>query len=236
VQPSLNYVFVPKPNNTPGDVAALDNEIANQKLLPIRFPDYNAIDQVDSQNVMRVGLRNRLQTRRKDQVEDFLDWGLYTDWRINPRPDQYTFADLFSDFEFRPRDWIGLNSETRYDIDMSLWRLINNSISFNPRTDWRLSLGHYYYLEDPKLDKADRSSVMYTGLGYRLNEDWSFQMNHYYDAKRGMLSDHSYALYRDMRSWVLSIELRMLNNAGSRQDDFQILLNYSLKTMPRAGR
>ena len=236
VQPSLNYVFVPKPNNTPGDIAAFDSEIANQKLLPIRFPDYNAIDQVDSQNVMRLGLRNRLQTRREDQVEDFLDWGLYTDWRINPRSDQYTFADLFSDLDFRPRDWIGLHSETRYDIDMSLWRLINNSISFDPHTDWRLSLGQYYYLEDPKVDKADRSSVLYTGLGYRLSEDWSFQMNHYYDAKRGMLSDHTYILYRDMRSWVFSIELRMLDNAGSRQDDFEISLNYSLKSFPRAGR
>ncbi|MBL69271.1 MAG: hypothetical protein CMO74_12635 [Verrucomicrobiales bacterium] len=234
VQPSLNYVFVPRPNKKPSGLPAYDYELASSRLLPINYPDYNAIDQIDGQNALRIGIRNRLQTQREGLAEDFLDWNLYTDWRLNPRVDQHDFADIFSEVAFRPRSWISLNSQMRLDIDDDIWRVINNSVTFSPYSNWSASFGHFYYLESGKNSKADRDSVLYSSFGYRFNEDWSFSTRHYYDAKRGTLSDHSYTLYRDFRSWTGYLDLRMLDSSGtSREDDFQISLNFSLKAYPR---
>ncbi len=235
VQPSLNYVFVPSPNKKPSDLPGYEYELTTSRLLPIMYPDYNSIDQIDAQNALRVGLRNRLQTRRNGQVEDFFDWNLYTDWRLNPLEGQHGFADIFSDLYIRPRSWISLGSEMRLDIDDDVWRVINNSISFYPpQTRWSTSVGHFYYLEPGKTSKDERDSVIYTSFAYRFNEDWSFGMRHYYDAKRNRLSDQTYTLYRDFRSWTGFLDLRLLDSEGSsREDDFQISLNFSLKGNPR---
>ena len=235
IEPSLNYVYVPRPNEKPNELPQYDYEVTSARLLPIMYPEYNAIDAIDGQNVLRMGLRNRLQTRRKNQLDEFFDWAIYTDWRLNPLSGQQDFAGLFNDISFRPRSWITLGSNLRYDVDEGMWRLINNSITFAPLSKWAVSLGNFYYLEPGKTSKADRDSVAYTSLAYRFNEEWSFSTRHYYDTKRGRMSDHSYTLYRDFRSWVGYLNLRFVDSEGSsREDDFQISLNFSLKTYPRA--
>ena len=37
------------------------------------------------ENVLRLMLRNKLQTKREDGVEDLVNWALYTDWNLHAR-------------------------------------------------------------------------------------------------------------------------------------------------------
>ena len=58
--------------------------------------DYNAIDSIDSQNVIRWGLHNKLQTKRDGQVVNLANWNLYTDWRWpSPQPARAPSATFF---------------------------------------------------------------------------------------------------------------------------------------------
>src|SRR5206468_8485353 len=52
VEPSINYVFVPRPNVRPDEIPQFDTEVPSLRLRPIDFPDYNTIDSIDSQNVL----------------------------------------------------------------------------------------------------------------------------------------------------------------------------------------
>ena len=234
IQPSINYAFIPRPNRVPNELDQFDYELTSPRLLPIELPEYNAIDNIDSRNVLRLSLRNRLQTRRGGSLQDLVDWDLYTDWRINPNPNQNTFADLFSDATIRPRSWLSLNSRLRYDLDNSLWRTLNHSFSIAPKPlKWALNGGHYYYLEHPSTATADRTDVLYSGQLYRLNENWSFSARQYFDSKLGELSHHDYTIHRDMRSWTFFVKLRFRKGTGRRDDDeMRISLNYSLKSRP----
>src|SRR5204863_8768089 len=94
IEPSVNYVYVPRPNVRPPVLPQFDYELPSLRLLPIEYPEYNSIDSIDSQNVIRFGLRNRFQTKRDGQVQDLIDWQLFTDWRLKPNTNQETFADL----------------------------------------------------------------------------------------------------------------------------------------------
>ena len=141
-------------------------------MLPIDFPDYNSIDSIDSQNVLRLSLRNKLQTKRKDTVENLVNWALYTDWRIKPRPDQTTFADVFSDLDFKPRSWITLNSETRYSIDQGQWREANHALTLTPNSAWSWSLGHRYLRSIPALGRDSGYNTVLSSLYCRLSENW----------------------------------------------------------------
>ena len=90
-----------------------------------QFPDYNDIDSIDSQNVIRFGLRNTLQTKRDGQLDNLLDWNVMLDWNLTPNArtnaiflqPQKTFDDLYSDLVFKPRSWIALESQLRYNIN-----------------------------------------------------------------------------------------------------------------------
>src|SRR5207249_11899417 len=110
VEPSINYVFVPSPTRSTNELPPFDYELPSLRLLPIEFPDYNAIDSIDSQNVVRFGLHNKVQTKRERQIVNLLNWDLYTDWHLRPRPDQTTFADVYSDLAVQPRSWLKLES------------------------------------------------------------------------------------------------------------------------------
>ena len=234
IQPSINYAFIPRPNRVPDELDQFDYEITSPRLLPLQLPEYNAIDNIDSQNVVRLSLRNRLQTQRAQQVVDVVDWDIYTDWRMDPNSNQSTFADAFSDAQFRPRDWVSLYSNLRYDIDNSLWRTYNHGLSLHPANHrWSLNAGQYYYLAPPSTSTADRTDVYYSGAGLRLNENWSFSTRQYFDAKASEMTQHDYILHRDMRSWTFFLDLSFRKDTGRRDSEMALSFNYSLKAFPR---
>jgi len=233
IQPSINYVFIPRPNRVPNELNQFDYELTSPHLLPIEFPEYNAIDNIDSQNALRLSLRNRLKTRRAGTLQDVVDLNLYADWRIDPNSSQNAFSDLYSSALIRPRSWLALNSGLRYDLYNSLWRTINHGFTASPKPNrWSINGGQYYYLANPSTSRAERTDVFYSGLGYRLNENWSFSTRQYYDSKLGEMSRHDYIVHRDMQSWTFFIDLSFRKATGRRDDEMRISFNYSLKFSP----
>ena len=232
VEPSVNYAFVPRPNRAPPELPQFDSQLPTLRLLPVDFPDYNSIDSIDSQNVLRLGLRNRLQTKRKESLENLFNWAVYTDWRIRPRPDQGTFADLFSDLDFRPRSWITLNSETRFSIHDRQWREANHTLTLSPDSAWSWSLGHRYLQSDPTRGPDSGDNTISSSFYYRFNENWACRLQHRFEARDGTLEEQYYTVYRDFRSWTAALTFRVRENRIGR-DDYSAALTFSLKAIPR---
>lgn len=232
VQPSVNYVYVPGPNYTPSQLPQFDYEIPSLRLLPIEFPDYNAIDSVDSDNVVRLGLNNKLQTKRNGRVVNLANWDLYSDWRLRPRHDQTTFADLYSDLTFKPRSWLTLESLTRYDIENGLWRMSFHNLTIQPNEVWSWGLGHYYVRNDPVLGEGNNlfTSIMF----YRLNENWALRAGHRFEARDGRMQEQDYSVYRDLRSWTAALTFRVVDNTTGPKD-YTVAFTFSLKASPRYG-
>lgn len=232
IEPSLNYVWVPSPTKSPRELPQFDYELPSHRLLPIEYPDYNAIDSVDSENVMRLGLRNKLQTKRKDQVEDVVLWALYCDWRLRPRHGQGTFSDAFSDLELVPFHWLHLNSELRYDVDAGHWKELNHYATLLPGDRWSFSIGHRYLRDDPALGVDSGYNLISTRLYYRISENWGFRATHHFEARDGTMEEQMYSLYRDFRSWTGALSFRIRENrVGPR--DYTIGIIFNLKAFPR---
>ncbi|HXE42373.1 MAG TPA: hypothetical protein VN516_05045, partial [Candidatus Baltobacteraceae bacterium] len=85
VEPSVSYAFVPRPSTLPPQLPQFDSELPSPLLLPIQLPDYNNIDSIDTENVVRFGLRNTLQTKRGGELQHLIDWNVMLDWRLHPR-------------------------------------------------------------------------------------------------------------------------------------------------------
>lgn len=231
VEPSINYVYVPEPDVRPFELPQFDSELRSLRLTPIEYPDYTAIDSIDSQNVLRLGLRNKLQTKRSAEIQDLVKWALYTDWRLRPRPSQGTFADVYSDLDFRPRSWITLNSETRFNMDDGNIRIAQHAATLTPGGTWSWRLGHRYLRSSP--DYGLGNNLILSSLTLRLNENWATRFTHHFEARDGVLEEQYYTVFRDFRSWTAALTLRLRDSRGGK-DDVTIAISFSLKAFPRS--
>jgi hypothetical protein len=233
MEPSVDYVYVPRPNVTPSQVPQYDYVPTNSlELLPIDFPDFNSIDSIDSQNVIRFGLNNRLQTKRHGENEDLAAWQLYMDWRLRPESSQTTFSDIYSAFSLKPRTWLTFDSKTRFDISSERFNLAQERVTFEPNSTWSWSVG-YLFLRSGELFGTGDSLITSTFF-FRLNENWGTRFAHYYDTKTGTLQEQDYSIYRDMRSWTAALTFRELQNIGS-PPDYGVAFTMSFKAFPRFG-
>jgi hypothetical protein len=229
IEPSANYVYVPRPNTTPSQLPQFDSELPSLLLLPVQFPDYNNIDSIDSRNVIRFGLRNTLQTKRDGQLDNLLNWNVLLDWRLRPETGQQTFNDLYSDLAFKPRSWIVLNSQLRYDINGGDLNLAFHQLTLTPNERWSWGVGHWY-LHGGFLDSGD--NLITSTMFFRLNDNWGFRMAHDFNAENGRLQEQFYTIYRDLRNWTGALTFRVVDN-GSGPKDFTIAFTFSLKAAPK---
>ncbi len=232
LEPSVNYAFTPEPNAVPLELPQFDTELPSLRLLPVNYPDYNSIDSIDSQNALRLGVRNKLQTKRNGQIEDILDWAVITDWHLDPRRDQDTFSDVYSEADFKPRRWLTLNSELRVNPNDAVLRESQTSATFKPGSDWSLGVTHRYTRDDPALGVG--GNLLGTRLYLRFNENWGFRTSHYYEIREAVLQEQYYTVYRDLRSLTAALTVRFRESVfGDDDDDFTIAISISLKAFPR---
>jgi len=262
LEPSVNYVFVPRPNVLPQQLPQFDSELPSLELLPLEFPEYNAIDQIGASDVLRLGLGNKIQTKRNGAVTDLLKWQVYTDWRLEQSLDGATpprfsdgwwnpatrsgsldqtnltrFSDVYSDLAFKPRSWITLESKTRFDVADGLWRMSFHTLTLEPNNIWSWSLGHFYVHTDDlnsRTGLGEGNALVTSTMYFRLNEDWGFRTQHYYDARTSSLVEQAYSIFRDLRSWTAALTFRVRENPQGPQD-VGVTFTFSLKAFPRFG-
>ena len=233
ISPSVNYVYVPSPSTLPPRLPQFDSELPSYRLTPIEYPDYNSIDSVDSQNVLRLTLRNKLQTKREHGVDNLLNWALYTDWRLKPRAGQTTFADAYSDLDFKPRSWLTFSSQLRYNIGNGEFDESDHWATVHPTAaDWSFAVGHRYRRASDIYGTNDLgNNTIMTSITYRFNENWCFRVRHHFEARDGVMEEQQYTLYRDLRSWTAALTFRV-RAVRDGADDFGVAVSFSLKQFP----
>jgi LPS-assembly protein len=234
IEPEVDYAYIPTASS---HVPQFDYQLPSLALLPIEFPAYNSIDSIQSQNVLRLMLRNKWQTKRRDGIEDLINWAVYTDWSLTPGTN-YAFSDVYSELDFRPRSWITFNSTTRYDLADTRWRQAIERVFLQPSTALSLSLGYYYLMNnDPEFQSypgqpLPGNNLIDCSLYYRINEDWGLHIAERFEAQSGTLQEQIYSIYRDLRSWTAALTFRLDQGPGQ-PSDFTVGVTFSLKAFPR---
>jgi lipopolysaccharide assembly outer membrane protein LptD (OstA) len=233
IEPMVDYMYVPKPNVLPSEVPQFDYEFTNSlRMLPLEFPEYNSIDSIDSENTVRLVLRNRLQTKRKGEVDDLVNWAVYTDWRLSPHTNQTHFSDFFSDLQLKPRSWLIFESLARYDLSHGDFNVALNRFTLKPNNTWSWGLGHFYVRDGTIFGTG--SDLYMSTFFYRFNENWGVRLQHNFDAISGKLQEQDYSIYRDLRSWTAALTFRLLNSVSQGQE-FSVGFTFSFKAFPRFG-
>jgi LPS-assembly protein len=239
IEPEVDYVYVPAPTRSASQVPQFDYQSPSLRLLPIEFPDNNNIDSIGEMDVVRLMLRNKLQTKRDGNIQDLVNWAVYTDWSLTPQTN-HPFSDLYSDLDFHPRNWLSFISSTRYDMSSNRWREAIESIVMQPSPTWSLSLSYDYLINnDPEFqtytgENLPGHNLISGSFYYRLNENWGVHIAEQYEAQYGGLQQQVYSIYRDLRSWTAALVIRLTEGPGQ-PTDFSATVTFSLKAFPRFG-
>jgi len=232
IEPSANYVFVPNPSLAPGSLPQFDSEMPALLISPVTFPDYNSIDSIDTMNVIRFGLRNILQTKREGQLEDLVNWNLMLDWRLDTLPGQSRLNDLYSEFALRPRSWLTVEQQLRYDTEGGHLNLSFHQVTFTPSDRWSWGVGHLYVRHGAWGGGMwDENNFISSTAFLRLSDNWGLRAQHNYNIQTGRLQQQYYSIYRDMRSWTCAMTFRVQDDVNDHRD-YTVAFQISLKAMP----
>ncbi|MDZ4815547.1 MAG: hypothetical protein SGI71_04700, partial [Verrucomicrobiota bacterium] len=236
MQPSLNYSFV-RVTKDPTKIFPFDSQLPSTRLAPIEFPQFRSIDSIDDQNVIRLGVRNKLQTRRgvyaTDKTKenwDLIDWNTYYEVNIekNPRRREGRLSDLYNEVTLKPLRWLTFELDTRTDLGQFNLDEVNTRTTFQVAGNFDLWMDTRYLNDD---EFFQSTATFGPGFRYRMNEDWAVGMNWRLEAETGEIEDQEYSLYRDFPSWATSLTFRRVLNRGG-EDDNQVFLTFTLKGFP----
>ena len=226
--------YVPRPDVRPSELPQFDYEQPTARLLPLEFPDYNNLDSIDSRNILRLGLRNKIQTKRDGQVENLVNWAVYTDWHVAPERQEERFSDVYSDLDLKPWRWLTLSSELATSVEQSRLDLAYHTLTISPSDVWSLKFSHRYLHQGAFFPDAEGNNLLSGSLYVRLGQNWGFRIAEYYNLKDSFFQHQYYTLYRDLRSFTAAL------TAGIREDldgkkDYGIAFTLSSKAYPRYG-
>ncbi|MCX7826368.1 MAG: putative LPS assembly protein LptD [Verrucomicrobiae bacterium] len=236
IQPVVDYTYLPTPSTAPENLyqfdttGRFDRNMATTRLLSNDMSAFDQIDAIDRMNVLRAGVRNKLQTKRGGQSVDIADLNIYGEWRAQRQGGQTTFSDIYSELEARPFSWLGLSLDSRVSEKGKL-KEMNSTISFINQNKWSIALSKLYIVDDQGLYGGD-SDLYAMSTHWTITENWAVRTLHYYEARHSLLQYQSYSIVRDFHDWELSLNFNAWDSTGSGNSEYEVFLMMTLKALP----
>jgi hypothetical protein len=233
VQPFANFSLVHVGDNT-RDILLFDRQNRSTQRAPIDFPQFNTVDSIDSWNILRLGVRHRLQTRRDQLSVNWLELTSFFDVNFERPdfgsidPDPGTFSNVVNRLRWTPLPWLAFTMDSQLPLLDSGFTEVNTRLNFMLNDAMQLNVGHRY-LDNNALFR--NSSQIDVGGYLRLGENWGFSFQERYEFTEGVLDSQRYELHRDLSSWIASLGILVRDNDGVR--DLGILLSFTLRDLPK---
>ncbi len=227
VQPYTNWSYV-SADELEQDFPQIDRLTFTTRPRSLDPSRNTAIDDFRNWNILRIGARNQLLTRRDNQTHDWLFLDTYIDrYFVDPEFDR-EWSNLYNDLRWQPLPWLGLDVETQFPIisDGSGFAEFNSRARFMPTRDIELSVAYRHLNDHPVLLDSDRVEL---GTYIRLSENWGIGSKHIYELDDSRLELQQYTVHHDFGNWVASAGFTSRDNRL--QDEYGFIFSLTLKDL-----
>ena len=193
---------------------------------PTRF---TAVDQLQSWNVLRLGTRNQLLTKRDNQSFEWLYVDTYIDAFIDDPEGTRDYSNLYNDVRWQPLPWLGLDFEAQFPVadGGSGFNAFASILRFMPTQSFEFSFGYRMLNGHPVLIDSDRFDIQtYT----RINEYWGVGSRHTVELDDNTLELEQYTISRDLGNWVAGVGLSHRDNRLA--EEYGVIFSLTLKDFP----
>ncbi len=233
IEPFADYQWIPEPSVAATNLFQFDalrqvtliggDTLSVTRYSPIDFPAFNSIDSLAGQNLVRFGVRQRLQTRRDGRPWDLVELTGWTDWRIEREAGEREFADLFGTLRLRPAEWIASEVGARYDFNNEILRELNTGTSVFDRDRWRVGVTTRYLRGD--------SNTIGLSQFYQVTPHWALYTVHRFDFADGFLEEQQYGIKQELHDWYLDYGV-LVRGERVKSDEFSVFIAFTLKAFP----
>jgi hypothetical protein len=230
IQPFTNFSYVKEDGPNPTSILGFDRFEPSTQLRAIDFPQFTSIDSIDSWTVWRVGVRNRLETRRDDQTITWLELDTFFDVNFDNPYDRTDYSNFFNNIRFTPLPWMSLSINSQVPAFSKGFTEVNTFATVQPMANLQLNVGHRYLNSNPFFEN---SSLFVVGGYYRINDNWGVGVQEQYEATTSTLEEQRYSVYRDLTSWVASFGGVIRDNSGVKE--YGVIFTVTLKAFPKFG-
>jgi lipopolysaccharide export system protein LptA len=234
IQPYTDFSWASSPTVKPNDILPFDRFLPSTRLPPIDFPQFVSIDSLDRWTILRLGVRNRLQTRRDNTTINWLDMDTYVDVDFDNPFSQFPgslYSNVFNKLRLSPVPWLSLSVDSQLPILDRGFTEVNTYIDWTVNQNLELRVGHRYLWSNPFFTNS--SDVIFTGY-FRLNENWAFSIYEDYEAATGVFNEQTYTIHRDLSSWTAAVGLDRKNDGAGKQS-LELFVTFTLKELPHFG-
>jgi hypothetical protein len=230
IQPFTNFSYVDENGANPTAILGFDRYQPSTQLRAIDFPQFTTIDSIDNWTVWRVGVRNRLETRRDDRTMTWFELDTFFDVNFDNPYDRTNYSNFFNNIRFTPLPWVSLSVNSQVPAFSKGFTEVDTLASVQPLANLQLSVGHRYLNENPFFLN---SSLFLVGGYYRIDDNWGIGAQEQYEATTSTLEEQRYSIYRDLSSWVASFGGVIRDNNGVKE--YGVLFTITLKAFPKFG-
>ncbi|PYL31166.1 MAG: hypothetical protein DMF39_04000 [Verrucomicrobia bacterium] len=230
IQPFMDFSYVKADGPNPLSILQFDRFEPSTQLRAIDFPQFTTIDSIADWTVWRVGVRNRLETRRDDSTMIWFEIDSFFDVNFDNPYDRTNYSNFFNNIRFTPLPWVSFSVNSQVPAFSKGFTEVNTSASVQPAANLQLNFGHRYLNDNPFFDN---SSLFLVGGYYRINDNWGIGAQEQYEAATSTLEEQRYSIYRDLSSWVASVGGVIRDNNGVKE--YGLLFTITLKAFPKFG-
>ncbi|HEY3897273.1 MAG TPA: hypothetical protein VGM54_01590 [Chthoniobacter sp.] len=236
VQPFVDYSFV-RVDQPPESVYQFDRFVPSTQAQPIDFPQFNSIDSLDNWSILRLGMRNRLQTRRDSQTMNWLELDTFFDVDFD-RPDfgnpalisnKGRYSNLYNTLRWSPLPWLGLSIDSQFPVfsQHDGFTQVNTNLTWLVTPDWSVSVGDRYINDNPQFPNSNLANL---STYFRLTDNWALSIGEQYEFVTNTLETQTYTVSRDLSSWIASLGLQVENSGGVKS--YGLIVTFTLKDLP----
>lgn len=230
IQPFTDFSYVKEDGPNPTSILGFDRFQPSTQPRALDFPQFTAIDSIADWTVWRVGVRNRLETRRDDQTITWLEVDSFVDVQFENPYQPTDYSNLVNNIRFTPLPWMSLQVNSQVPAFAKGFTEVDTIATVQPLAALQLNVAHRYLNGNPFFQN---SSLFVVGGYYRLNDNWGVGVQEQYEATSGLLEEQRYSVYRDLTSWVASFGGVIRDNSGVKE--YGLLFTITLKAFPKFG-
>ena len=229
-----------QPNN-PNAKTGSGYQPSSTQLEPLDFPQFGAIDAIDTWAIWRLGARNQLQTRRDGDTHDWFFLDTFADVNgINPYFNG-PISNLNNRLTFLPVSWLSLGVGSQVPLTSDGFTELNTQFSVMPCRNFSFNFGTRYI---DNYNGSSNDNQYPFGMFWKANDQWSFSAQEIYNQAaansttgNSALIYQRYMIHRDLSSWVMSMGIQVqANQATSTQaaeNIYGVLFTMTLKDLPQ---
>jgi lipopolysaccharide assembly outer membrane protein LptD (OstA) len=215
VEPYANYSLRLEPN-----------------VLPYELYQFDSVDTLDELHQIRLGVRNKLQTKRDSLAVDVADVDLFTTLKLNADGDEPVLDLINLDSEFRPAPWLLLEVDGSYSLEYSVLARLNSRFSLVREDLWRIGIEHRYRDSDSNLLAVDAT--------FYPNKKWAFNAFGRYEFEGSRLEEQGGYVQRKLDCLGIRLGASVLpgytrTDGSEREDEYRFMLEIWLTAFPEMG-